>query len=108
MAHSVRLTAEAEADLLDIWRYIAETDAVENADALLDRLEEACVSLAALPDKGHVPKELRRIDVLDFREIHFKPYRIIYESGRSSALIHAILDGRRDMDFILRRRLLRP
>ncbi len=103
----VRLTEEAENDLLDIWRYVAEHDACGKGDALLDRLETLCLSLGNLPEKGHVPKELRRVGVLDYKELHLKPYRVIYETSRNSVLIHAILDGRRDMETLLQRRILR-
>lgn len=107
MATEVRLTAEAEEDLFDLWRYITEHDSPAKANALLDKLEASCASLGKAPNKGHVPKELRRIDVLDILEIHYKPYRILYERSKKQVLIHAILDGRRDMETLLRKRLLR-
>ncbi len=107
MATEVRLTAEAEEDFFDLWRYVAEYDPPLKADRLLDHLEAACISLSKTPNKGHVPKELRRIDVLDFKEIHYKPYRIVYELEDGRVLIHAVLDGRRDMETLLRNRLLR-
>ena len=107
MPVDVRLTTEAEKDLFDIWRYVEENDSPQKADALLDSLEQICRSLEQAPNKGHVPKELRRIDITSFEEVHFKPYRILYERSQSKILIHAVLDGRRDMDTLLRQRLLR-
>ena len=103
----VRVSAEAEKDLFELWRYVADTDSAQKADALIDKLEALCSSLEILPNKGHAPKELRRIEVLDFLEIHFKPYRVICEFDSKSVLIHAVLDGRRDMESLLRHRLLR-
>ena len=107
MSIDVRLSPEAEKDLFEIWRYIEENDAPSKADALLNKLEAACLSLENTPNKGHVPKELRRIDITQFQEIHFKPYRILHEYSENRILIHAILDGRRDMEALLRQRLLR-
>ncbi len=101
------ISAEAEEDLFDLWRYVAETDSPTKADTLLDKLEESCLSLSTVPNKGHVPLELKRIGVLDFLEIHLKPYRIIYEVDSSNVLIHAILDCRRNMQTLLQQRLLR-
>lgn len=103
----LRISAEAEEDLFDLWRYVAESDSPEKADTLLVKLEESCLSLSKFPNKGHVPKELRRIGVLDFHEIQFKPYRIIYECNKKRVFIHAILDGRRNMETLLQQRLLR-
>lgn len=107
MSAEIRLSAEAEEDLLEIWAYVADHDSIERADDLLDNLEAICDSLPAAPRKGHVPKELRRIGLFEYLEIHCKPYRILYETNGKSVLIHAILDGRRDMETLLYRRLVR-
>lgn len=107
MPLDVRISAEAEEDLFDIWRYVAEHDSPEKANAPLEKLETSCGSLANHLKKGHVPKELRQVGVLDFHEIHFKPYRIIFERDPKRVLIHAVLDVRRDMQTILQQRLLR-
>lgn len=103
----VLLTVEAEEDLFDIWRFVAENDSPAKANTLLDKLEASCLGLGKAPNNGHVPKELRRVDIFDFYEIHFKPYRILYELDEKRVLIHAILDGRRDMESLLRSRILR-
>jgi toxin ParE1/3/4 len=50
---------------------------------------------------------LERLGVLEYREVFFKPYRIIYEVARASVFIHCVLDGRRDLRDILQQRLLR-
>ena len=42
---------KAEADLIDIWLYVAEDKPV-NADRLLDRLNEAALLIAETPDMG--------------------------------------------------------
>ena len=43
-----------------------------------------------------------------YREVHFKPYRIIYEIVGRKVFIHCVLDGRRAVQELLERRLLRP
>ena len=57
--------------------------------------------------RGHPPPELERIGMLDFKEIHYKPYRIIYEIYKSEVFVHCILDGRRDLQELLHKRVLR-
>lgn len=54
-----------------------------------------------------MPPELDRIGVTTYREVHFQPYRIIYEFSGPEVFIHGVLDGRRDMQSLLQRRLLR-
>ncbi|MBI4604994.1 MAG: type II toxin-antitoxin system RelE/ParE family toxin [Planctomycetes bacterium] len=107
MIYSVHVLAEAEEDLLEIASYVATHDSLERALSLLARLEKACASLATFPNRGHVPPELMRVGVTGYREIHFKPYRIIYRVEEAVVHVYAVLDGRRDLDEILQRRLLR-
>jgi toxin ParE1/3/4 len=108
MSHRVLLTPEAENDLVDIHGFVTRHDSPLKTGRLLDRLEATCQSLAHHPLRGHLPPELNRAGVGRFREIHFKPYRIVYEVAGNKVMIHAVIDGRRDARDALERRLLRP
>lgn len=77
------------------------------ADSFLDNIESTIQSLYDLPDRGHVPPELERINVFNYREIHQLPYRIIYEVTHSRIVIHCVLDGRRDIQALFAERLLK-
>jgi len=105
--YRVRIVQDAEDDLIDLYRYIAFHDSRESAAHVLERLESLCLHLADLPDRGHIPPELGRIGVMDYQEVHFKPYRIIYQIIGSDVFVHCVLDGRRDIPSLLERRLLR-
>ena len=107
MKFAVMLIQEAEDDLFDIYGYILNNDSPAHAEYVLLKLQEACVSLHEMPERGHIPPELERIGITEFKEIHFKPYRIIYEIEKKTVFIHCILDGRRDVQDFLERRLLR-
>lgn len=107
MRFTVHLVEDAEKDLLDIYQYIAVNDSVEQADRLLDHLEETVQKLETFPLRGHIPSELERIGVFDFKEINYKPFRIIYEIRESEVFVHCILDGRRDLQELLQKRVLR-
>ncbi|MDF1578961.1 MAG: type II toxin-antitoxin system RelE/ParE family toxin [Desulfobulbales bacterium] len=106
MIHNVFLIAEAEDDIFGVYRFVAVHYAPEKAGKLFNHLRQTIDSLSELPTRGHIPPELDRIDVREFREIHFKPYRIIYQIGEANAFVHAVLDGRRELQDILQRRLL--
>ena len=105
--YHVALSEEAEKDLKDIATYVAQYDSPEKALKLLDNLEETCARLEKYPERGHVPKELERLSVIQYLEIFFKPYRIIYEIDQRDVYAHCIIDGRRDIESVLRQRLLR-
>lgn len=107
MPFEVLLSEDAEADIADIHRYVAASDAVEKADRLLTALEDICLGLSDMPERGNVPKELAPLGIAEFREIHFKPYRVIYRIHPGRVVVYCVLDGRRDMQTLLQRRLLR-
>ena len=77
------------------------------ADKLLENLESTILRLQTMPLRGHVPLELERVGVLEFREVLFKPYRIIYEVVKTRVYVHCVLDGRRNMQDLLQERILR-
>lgn len=107
MAYKVFLVSDAEEDILDIFNYVSNNDSEANAFKLLSEFEKVCSSLSKLPERGHIPPELERIGVFDFREVHYKPYRIIYRIIEKNVYIHCILDGRRNLGELLEHRLLR-
>lgn len=60
------------------------------------------------PHRGSYPKELLSLGIREFHEIFFKPYRIVFRITENKVYILLIADGRRDMQKLLRRRLLQP
>ena len=68
--------------------------------------EEAFSSLTHNPEQGAYPNELLAIGLRDYREIYFKPYRIIYRIIEQHVYVMIVTDGRRDMQALLQRRLL--
>ena len=108
MNYKVQLVEEAEKDLLDIYNFVSKAESSSFALSLIDRLEETCTSLSKFPDRGQIPKEFEIVGVHQYRQVHYKCYRIIYETIAAEVYILCILDGRRNLPEILERRLLRP
>ena len=107
MKYQTLLLQEAEDDIFDLYKYIFEHDCRESAQYVFEQLREKIASLEELPERGHHPPELERIGVIGFLEIHFKPYRVIYEIEGRKVFVHCVLDGRRDLQSLLERRLFR-
>ena len=107
MTYTVSIVTDAEEDLFDIYRYAASADSTVKAESLVRKLQELCVSLEELPDRGHVPPELEAIGILDYREVHHGTYRVIYQVVERDVYVHCVLDGRRDLQELLQERLLR-
>lgn len=102
----VLLTAGAEQDLESIFDYIAEFDGVAKANHVLNRILKVADSLECFPGKGTYPRELAELGIKEYRQLYFKPYRLVYRIVESTVFVYAILDGRRDIESLLARRLL--
>jgi toxin ParE1/3/4 len=106
MPFSVLLTESAERDLEKIYNYIASHDAPRKADTVLTRIEKVFNTLAISPERGSHPRELSVLGIREYRQLLFKPYRIIYRIYGNDVVVMLIADGRRDMQTLLERRLL--
>ena len=106
MPFQVFLTDGAARDLEDLYEYIELHDVPGKADHVLEQIEKGFTSLSENPQRGACPKELLAIGLKEYREIFFKPYRIIYRVMAENVYVFVIVDGRRDMQALLQRRLL--
>ena len=104
--YRVLLTHGAEQDIESIYDYIAEYDDPANADYVLDQLMATAEKLVLMPERGSYPKELAALGMREFRQVNFKPYRLIYRVVGNDVIIYIVADGRRDMQSLLERRLL--
>lgn len=104
--YDVVLTEDAERDLEALYDYICEFDLPKKADHVLGKLLEVAERLATVPDEGVPPRELRALGIRDYRQVFFKPCRLIYRVIENRVVIYLIADGRRDMQSLLTRRLL--
>ena len=106
MSFSVLLTDDAVRDLEELYDYINQHDVPGKADYVLEQIENVFSSLSENPRRGVYPKELVSIGIKEYREIFFKPYRIIYRIIEKNVFVLLIVDGRRNMQELLQRRLL--
>ena len=96
MSFPVHLTDDAARDL----------DGPGRADHVIDQIEKAFLRLSDYPERGNYPRELLEVGIREYREISFKPYRIIYRVVENNVHVLVIADGRGDMQTLLQRRLL--
>ncbi len=104
--HDVLLTHGAEQDLEALHDYIANHDGAEQADRILDQILAVAERLAEFPERGTCPAELAALGIREYRQVYFKPWRLIYRVSGAQVHILLIADGRRDMTSLLMRRLL--
>ena len=102
----VVFSPDALADLDAIVAFRVEQRGEDAGHALLDTLIERCTALREFPRRGARPKELEGQGEDDVRQILSGPYRMIYDVQPDQVMVVLIADGRRDMQRLLRARLL--
>ncbi|QND44291.1 type II toxin-antitoxin system RelE/ParE family toxin (plasmid) [Rhizobium lusitanum] len=107
MSYRVLFAEDAERDIEDLYRFIAGRDDVETANRILAEIENACTGLEESPGRGNIPKELLGLGISEYRELHHKPWRLIYRVMGADVVVYCVVDGRRDMQAFLERRLIR-
>ena len=105
MSYNVLLTYDATKDLDDIYEYIYLNDSPGKAEYVFKQIEKAIDNLTNFPESGSYPNELINLGIKQYREVYFKPYRLIYQIQKETVFIMLIMDGRRDMQTLLSRRL---
>ena len=104
----VKFAAGSLEDLVEIIQYILENNGVESAKELSTLIQaDAKKRLTTLPYRGHLVPELEHIGQ-ECREIHVKPYRIIYQPLEANRTVWILLIAhvRRSIQDMLRNRLL--
>ena len=91
MARVVR-TRQARADLIDIWRYVAQHDR-QAADRLLLQIDVACDRLRHNPELGPARDEIRP----GLRYLIVGQYLVLYRRVDDDVEVVRVVHGRRDL-----------
>ncbi len=102
----VRLTAGAQQDVRSLSRYLHDRHGTAASTAFRIHLSEAMARLSDYPLRGSVPHELEAIGVTEYRQILSGLNRIIYRVIEDEVIVFIIVDGRRDLQSLLERRVL--
>ena len=106
MPFAVLITRHAARDLDELYDYVSLHDAPGKAEHVLARIEKAFGSLSESPQRGAYPRELLALGIREYRELFFKPYRIIYRVVGRNVCVLLVAGGRRDFQTLLQWRLL--
>lgn len=74
-------------------------------DHILEQMKHGFAGLSESPWSGTCPEESVTIGIREYREIFFKPYRIVYRIVAENVYVMEIADGRRELQTRLQRRL---
>jgi plasmid stabilization system protein ParE len=103
----IKWAAPAREDLNEIVEHIARTNS-SYAVKILDKIESAVKNLDISPRRGRVVPELEKYGYILYREIIVDYWRIIYKVENDVVYMMVVIDGRRNIeDAILRKLLMR-
>jgi len=104
--YNVYWTDDAIDDLTSIIEYIFKQNQT-NAKAMYFAIKEQCRNLEQLPFRARVVPELETLGMMQYREIIYKRWRIIYSVESNKVYILLIIDSRQDIQDQLVQRILK-
>jgi len=103
--YDIVITDNAEQDLNEIILYIAQRE-ITIAQGIYEKLQSKVFSLRTFPEKGRIVPELFDHNIFQYHEVIENPWRIIYKIEDKKVFIMTVLDGRRNVEDILLKKLL--
>jgi len=93
--YKVRFRPRAEADLFDLYRYIATASSRAVAGAYIDRIEATCLSLETFPERGTRRDDIRPgLRVMGFE----RRVTIVFQISGDAVVIARVFYGGRDYE----------
>ncbi len=102
----VDITANAAADVVGLWEYIAPDDP-DAATAFMLRLEEQINTLERLPERCPQVRENELLGT-DYRHLVFGKYRTSFKIMESKVIIMRVLHGTQPLEMGLLEGLTKP
>jgi len=104
--YKVYWTKDAISDFDSIITYIF-TENKTNAKAMFLAIKEQCSTLEHFPFRTRVVPELESLGIMQYRELIFKRWRIIYSIDDDTVNLLLIIDSRQDIQEQLIQRVLK-
>jgi len=104
--YKILWTQSARDDLMDIAKYIAR-DNIDIALKKMTLIEEKVNSLRYFPMEGKNVPELEEYNEEEYKQIIVYPWRVIYSLKNDIVHILIVIDGRRDLQDILYKKLMK-
>ncbi len=104
--YRVLWTEDAIGDLNTIIAYIYNENQT-NAKSVYLAIKEQCAALEQFPFRARVVPELESLGMMQYRELLFKRWRIIYTIKSDTVYLLLIIDSRQDIQEQLIARILK-
>lgn len=99
-------TDAARDDLLEIRAYLKPSQAPAFVRKVTEQIRDEVGSLKDWPSRGTYVRELEELQLEQYRELLAGQHRIIFERASEAFYVHIVCHASRDLEALLRRRLL--
>ena len=99
-------TDAARDDLLEIRAYLKRSQSPAFVKKVTEDIRAEVGSLKEWPSKGIFVRELEELQLDQYRELLAGQHRIIFERASEAFYVHIVCHTSRDLEALLRRRLL--
>ena len=106
MKKEIIWSQDASDDLIDIIQYIKERSGKEIANSIYERIITKIENIASFSEAGRKVPELGFLGNNEYHEIIESPWRIFYRLMEKEVCIISIIDGRRNIEEILYKKII--
>ena len=106
MKKKIVWSQDASDDLIEIVTYIKEKSGNNIASEIYKRIINHVEKIDVFPEIGRIVPELLSIGVIDIRELIETPWRIFYRVLLDEIQIISVIDGRRNVEEILYKKII--
>jgi plasmid stabilization system protein ParE len=99
-------TDAARDDLLEIREYLKRSQSPAFVQKVTEEIRDEVGALKDWPSKGTYVQELEELQLDQYRELLAGQHRIIFERASEAFYVHIVCHASRDLEALLRRRLL--
>jgi plasmid stabilization system protein ParE len=99
-------TDAARDELLEIREYLKQNQTPAFVKKVTEQIRDEVGSLKDWPTKGIYVKELEELQLGQYRDLIVGQHRIIFERASEAFYVHIVCHTSRDLEALLRRRLL--
>ena len=101
----IKWAAPAREDINEIIDYISQAN-IDYAVKILDKIESQVNQLDLFPERYRIVPELEKYGYLLYREIIVDYWRIIYKIENNFVYIMLVIDGRRNLEDLLLKKII--
>ena len=106
MVYEILWSADASDELMEIVTFQKDRYGIQKAAEVYKRIHDRVLVVKTLPETGREVPELTAIGVTEIHELVESPWRILYEVSGGRVEILSVIDGRRNLEEILYRKVM--